>query len=299
MGKIMEIDFLKYRKIFFLVSGVLVLGSIVSLAVFGLKLGIDFTGGSILEVVYEETRPSNQEIKDNLADFDLGEVLIQSTGEKGVILRMKEVSEDTHQEILGKMGEGKKLEEIRFEAIGPVIGEETKQKTKLVIVLALVSILLYVTFAFRKVSRPIKSWQYGIATLIALFHDVLIPIGIFAVLGRFYGVEISVPIITALLTVFGYSVNDTVVVFDRIRENLIKKNLPFKEAVNQSLNQTISRSVSTSLTTLFVLSAIFFFGGYTLRYFSLALILGIILGTYSSICLASPILVSWLKWKKP
>ncbi len=295
----MEINFLKYRKIFFLISGILVLGSIISLGVFGLKLGIDFTGGSILEVAYEETRPSNQEIKDNLADLDLGEILIQPTGENGVILRLKEISEDTHQEILGELRESRKLEEIRFETIGPVIGREVKQKTKLVIVLALVSILFYVTFAFQRVSRPVKSWQYGIATLIALFHDVLVPIGVFAVLGKIYGVEISVPIITALLTVFGYSVNDTVVVFDRIRENLLKKNLPFKEAVNRSLNQTLSRSVSTSLTTLFVLLAIFFFGGYTLRYFSLALILGIALGTYSSICLASPILVSWLKWKKP
>jgi preprotein translocase subunit SecF len=295
----MEIDFLKYRKVFFLVSGILVLGSIIFLAAFGLKFGIDFTGGSILEVEYRESRPSNQEVKDDLAGLDLGEILIQPTGGKGVILRMRETSEDTHQEVLRRLRGDKELEEVRFEAIGPVIGQEVKEKTKLVIILALVSILLYVTFAFRGVSRPVRSWQYGIATLVALFHDVLIPIGVFAVLGRFYSVEISVPIITALLTVFGYSVNDTVVVFDRIRENLLKKNLPFKEAVNESLNQTLSRSVSTSLTTLFVLSAIFFFGGYTLRYFSLALILGIALGTYSSVCLASPILVSWLKWKKP
>ena len=295
----MEIDFLKYRKIYFIFSGILVLGSIIALAVFGLKLGIDFTGGSILEINYEEARPSNQEIDSQLAGLDLGEILVQPTGEKGVILRMKEIPEDTHQEVINKLEENRKLEEIRFEAIGPIIGQETKEKTRLVIILALVSILLYVTFAFRGVSRPVKSWQYGIATLIALFHDVLIPVGLFAVLGKFYGVEISVPIITALLTVFGYSVNDTVVVFDRIRENLIKKNLPFEEAVNQSLNQTLSRSISTSLTTLFVLLAIFFFGGYTLRFFSLALILGISLGTYSSICLASPILVSWLEWKKP
>jgi len=294
----MNFNFLKYHKIYFIISGILVLGSIISLAAFGLRLGIDFTGGSILEIRYEEVKPSNQEIKDSLSDLDLGEILIQPAGEKGVIFRMKEISENDHQEILQRLRENKKLEEIRFEAIGPVIGGEIKQKTKVVMILALVSILLYVTFAFRKVSGPIKSWQYGIATLIALFHDVLIPIGIFAVLGRFYMVEISVPIVTALLTVFGYSVNDTVVVFDRIRENLSKKNLPFKEAVNESLNQNLSRSISTSLTTLFVLLAIFFLGGDTLKYFSLALILGIALGTYSSICLASPILTSWLKWKK-
>ena len=295
---VMEINFIKYRKIYFIISGILILGSIISLMVFGLKLGIDFVGGSILEIEYRDSRPSNREIEDKLSDLDLAEIHIQPTGEKGAIFRMKEISEDTHQEILGRLRENKELEEIRFETIGPVIGREVKQKTKVVLILALVSILLYITFAFRRVSRPIKSWQFGIATLIALFHDVLIPIGIFSILGKFYMIEISLPIVTALLTVFGYSVNDTVVVFDRIRENLLKKNLAFEQTVNVSLNQTLSRSISTSLTTLFVLLAIFFFGGETLRYFSLALILGIVLGTYSSMCLASPLLVSWLKHKK-
>lgn len=294
----MEINFIKYRKIYFTISSILILGSIISLIVFGLKLGIDFVGGSILEIEYRDSRPSNQEIRDKLSDLGLAEIHIQPTGERGAIVRMKEISEDTHQQILGSLRENKELEEIRFESIGPAIGREVKQKTKAVLVLALVSILLYITFAFRRVSQPIKSWQYGIATLIALFHDVLIPIGIFAILGKFYMIEISLPIVTALLTVFGYSVNDTVVVFDRIRENLLKKNLAFEQTVNESLNQTLSRSINTSLTTLFVLLAIFFFGGETLRYFSLALILGIALGTYSSIFLASPLLVSWLKHKK-
>jgi len=294
----MNFNFLKYRKIYFTISGILVLGSIISLSFFGLRLGVDFIGGSILEVEYRESAPSSQEIKESLSEFDLGEFFIQFTGEKGIILRMKEISESNHQEILQRLREKGELEESRFENIGPVIGEEVKEKTKIVIILALISILLYVTFAFRGISKPMKSWQYGIATLFALFHDVLIPIGVFSILGKFFMVEVSVPIITALLTVFGYSVNDTVVVFDRIRENLLKKNLPFEESINESLNQNLSRSISTSLTTLFVLLAIFFFGGETLIFFSLALILGIVLGTYSSICLASPILVSWLRWKK-
>jgi preprotein translocase subunit SecF len=291
----MEINFLKYKKIYFAISGILILISVVALGLFGLKLGIDFTGGSILEVEYKEDRLANQEIEGRLSDLELGEIQVQPTGEKGVIIRMKDISEETHQEILTKMGGENVLEEIRFETIGPVIGQEVKEKTKIVIILAILSILVYVTFAFRKVSQPVRSWQYGIATIIALAHDVFIPIGIFAILGKFYSVEISIPIITALLTVFGYSVNDTVVVFDRIRENLMKKSISFEEAVNQSLNQNLSRSVSTSLTTLFVLLAIFFFGGYTLTFFSLALILGVVLGTYSSICLAAPILVVWLK----
>ncbi len=294
----MTIPFLKCRKFYFIFSGILILASLVCLIIFGLKPGIDFTGGSILEIEYQTERPSNQEIKETLSGLDLGEISIQPTGEKGVILRMRDISEDTHQEILQKLSENNQLEEGRFESIGPVIGRELKQKTKIVIILSLLAIVLYIAWAFRKISRPIPSWQYGIASLIALSHDVLIPIGIFSVLGRFYGVQITIPVITALLTVLGYSINNTVVVFDRIRENLLKHAGTYQEIVNNSLNQTLTRSINTSLTTLFVLAAIFFFGGATLKYFALALILGIICGTYSSMFLASPILVSWLRWRK-
>jgi preprotein translocase subunit SecF len=291
----MNFNFLKYKKIYFIFSGTLILASLICLIVFGLKPGIDFTGGSILEIEYTEERPSNQEIKETLSDLDLGEVLVQPTEEKGVILKMKDIPEDTHQEILEKLKENKELEERRFESIGPVIGQELKEKTKIVIILSLLTIVLYIAWAFRKISQPIPSWQYGVSSLLALFHDVLIPIGIFSALGKFYGVQITIPVITALLAVLGYSINNTVVVFDRIRENLLKQAGTYQEIVNNSLNQTLTRSINTSLTTLFVLVAIFFLGGETLKYFALALILGIIAGTYSSIFLASPILVAWLR----
>jgi preprotein translocase subunit SecF len=297
-GNKMSLNFLKYKKIYFIFSTILILASFSFLIVFGLKPGIDFTGGSILEIEYTEERPSNQEIKETLSDFDLGEVLVQPTEERGIILKMKDISEDTHQEILEKLKENKELEERRFESIGPVIGQELKEKTKIVIILSLLAIVLYIAWAFRKISRPIPSWQYGIASLLALFHDVLIPISIFSVLGKFYGVQITIPVITALLTVLGYSINNTVVVFDRIRENLLKQAGTYQEIVNNSLNQTLTRSINTSLTTLFVLVAIFFLGGVTLKYFALALILGIVAGTYSSIFLASPVLVAWLIWRK-
>lgn len=292
----MVFDFLKHRKIYFIFSGILILGSIVSLAKFGLKPGIDFTGGSILEVDYNPpaTRPSNDTIKNALTELDLGEIYVQPTGEKGVILRMKDIDQATHQQVLEKL-EG--AEELRFESIGPTIGQELKGKTKMVIVLSLLAIVLYIAFAFRRISRPVRSWQYGIASLLALFHDVLIPIGILSILGSLYGVQITIPVIVALLTVLGYSINNTVVVFDRIRENLLKRVGTYEETVNNSLNQTLTRSLNTSLTTLFVLLAIFLLGGETLKYFALTLILGIVAGTYSSIFLASPILVSWLRWR--
>ena len=291
----MQISFLKYKKIYFIFSGILILASLLCLIVFGLKPGIDFTGGSILEIEYIEERPSNQEIKETLSGLDLGEVLVQPTEERGAILKMKDIPEDAHQEVLEKLKENKELEERRFESIGPVIGQELKQKTKIAIVLSLMAIVLYIAWAFRKISRPLPSWQYGIASLIVLFQDVFIPIVIFSVLGKLYGVQITIPVIAALLTVLGYSINNVVVVFDRIRENLLKHVGTYQEIVNNSLNQTLTRSINTSLTTLFVLVAIFFLGGETLKYFALALIIGIAVGTYSSIFITSPLIVIWQK----
>ena len=291
-------NFTRYRKIYFIFSGLLIITAIVFLAVFGLKLGIDFTGGSILELEYQNERPANQEIRENLEELDLGTVQVQPTGEKGVILRMKDISEQTHQQVLSQLRKEGGIEEMRFELIGPTIGEELKSKTKIVTLVVLLSIVIYIALAFRRVQRPLRSWQYGIASLVALFHDTLIPLGVFAFLGRFYGVEITIPVITALLAVLGYSINNTVVVFDRIRENLFKGGESYEEVVDRSLTQTLSRQVNTSLTTLFVVTAIFFFGGETLKYFSLTLIVGIIAGTYSSIFLAGPFLVSWLRGRR-
>ena len=300
----------KYRRIYFTFTGLLVIASIVALAVYGLKAGIDFSGGTIMELEYQEQRPSIDEIRTQLSDFDLGEFIIQPTGEKGFIFRMQHIDESIHQDILGKLS-GKEtiqsdaglvfdtvrvpISETRFESIGPVIGTELKQKTSLVTIAVLLSMIVYIALAFRRVQRPLKSWQYGITSVLALFHDILIPLGVFAVLGNFYGVEVTIPIITALLAVLGYSINNTVVVFDRIRENLSRRHEDFEEIVDISLRETLSRQINTSLTTLFVAGAIFFLGGATLQYFALALLLGIIAGTYSSIFLAGPILVSWYK----
>ncbi|RLC35270.1 MAG: protein translocase subunit SecF [Candidatus Nealsonbacteria bacterium] len=294
----MSFNFIRYSKIYFTFSGILILGSLVSLFVFGLNPGIDFTGGSIMELHYQGSRPEVSAVRESLSEF--GPVYVQTTGDKGLIIRMKDIPEETHQQILQILSDGYQVEERRFESIGPVIGRELKEKTKLLIAVALFSVVFYVALAFRKVQRPIASWQYGIVSLVALFHDVLIPIGVFSVLGKLYGVQITIPVVAALLTILGYSINDTVVVFDRIRENLIKRvGVTFEETVNKSLNQTVARSINTSLTTLLVLLAIYFFGGATLQYFALALIIGILAGTYSSIFLASPLLVFYLtRFKK-
>lgn len=291
-------NIVKYSKVYFVFSGFLILASVIFLAIWGLKFGVDFTGGSLLEVDFIGERPSvlelREEIKPKLdTDFNLQEV-----GEKGIILRAKNITEEQHQEIILIFGGEEKVIEKRFEMIGSVVGKELRKSTIVALILAFFFITIYVAAAFRKVSKPIPSWQYGIAALIALFHDILITCGVFAVLGKFWGIEVNVAFAAALLTILGYSINDTIVIFDRVREHLIKENDIFGNIVNISLTETFARSLFTSVTTLLPLLAILFFGGETLFPFVLALIIGIILGTYSSIFVAPPVLYSWMRLKE-
>ena len=293
----MEFNFTKYSKVYYAISGILIIASIVSLFVFGLKFGIEFAGGSNMELEFQNARPSNEAIQNALKSFSLGDITVQPTGSTGAILEFKGVDEATHQQILAELNKVAPVMEKSFQYIGPSIGQELRNKTELAIILALVAITLYIAFAFRKVSKPVASWKYGLTSLIALFHDVLVPIGIFSVLGHLYNVEITVPIVAALLTILGFSVHDTIVIFDRIRENILRRGMgQFEETVNWSLNQTLGRSISTVLTVEFVLISLYFLGGQTLKYFALTLIIGITSGAYSSIFIASPLLVSWYKF---
>jgi len=284
-------EIVKYRKIYLSLSIVLILVSLLSLVFWGLKLGIDFTGGTLVELEFSSSRLTGQEIQERLSDLELGNINIQTTGDQGVILKLKEINENTHQLILQKLSYP---EEKRFESIGPLIGEELKSKALWAIGVALVVIILYIAWAFRKVSRPVASWQYGLVAIIALFHDIFITLGFFSVLTHFKEIEMGLPFVAAFLTILGYSVNNSIVIFDRARENLLKTNwTDFSQIINQSINQSITRCLNTSLTTLLVLLAIFFLGGQSIKYFSLALVTGIIVGTYSSIFITGPLLVIW------
>jgi preprotein translocase subunit SecF len=290
-----HMDFIKYRKIFYIIAVIIVIGSLVSLFSFGLKMGVDFTGGSILEVAYQNERPANQIIQEKLNGFNLGSLTIQPTGQSGVIIRMENIKEEIHQQILVKLSEIGSLEEKSFESVGPTVGRELANKTLVILALSLLSMMIYIAIAFSGVSRIVPSWKYGVTSALMLLHDVLVPLGVFAILGKFYGVQMTTPVVVALLSVVGYAINNVVVVFDRIRENLVKKsNLSFTETVNFAIHQTLSRQINTSLTILFPLFFIFFIGGDTLKYFALAIILGLLAGLYSSIFLAGQILVTWL-----
>jgi len=279
-------------KIFLAISGVLIFTSITSLIIFGLKPGIDFTGGTMMKVEYQGDRPTVSEIQNKLKDLNLGDITIQLVEERGVILKFKVVDEETHQKILKSLGQ---VQEISFESIGPTIGQELINKARWAVILAVAAILIYVAWSFRKLSRLIKkgeSWRYGLGAILALIHDVLVMLGLFAILGHFKGVEVNTSFIIALLTVLGYSVNDTIVVYDRIRENFLFYGGEKTETIiNRSLNETIIRSLNTTLTTLLALLAIFFFGGETIKYFSLAMIVGIATGAWSSISIATPFLL--------
>ncbi|MBU0670841.1 protein translocase subunit SecF [Patescibacteria group bacterium] len=284
-------NIIKHRKIWFSISMALITITIIAAIAYGFNLGIDFTGGSLLQIKYEGERPSTEEINTQLSEVpDLGEVNVQTTGDDGFILKMGFISNEQRQEVLYQLTGAT---EESFESIGPVIGEELKRKSWVAILLVLIGIVLYLSWAFRGVSKgPVPSWWYGISALGALAHDVIITLGVFLIIGHFFGVELNIMFITAILTVLGYSVNDTIVVFDRIREGLKTSTKDtFVEVVNEAVNHTITRSLNTSLTTLFVLAALFLFGGETIKYFVLALMIGIITGTYSSIFIASPLLL--------
>jgi preprotein translocase subunit SecF len=279
------------RKIWFSLSGLLVVLSIAALSLWGINLGIDFTGGSSLEVTFEGERPGVVEIQQRLSDLNLGNLVVKPVDNDGMILRFQETEEQVHQQVMEKLGAGAVQE--RFDSVGPSIGDELKRKSFYAVAAVLVAIIAYIAWAFRKVSRPVASWKYGMTAIIALFHDAIIVLGAFAVLGHFMDIEINTAFIAAILTVLGYSVNDSIVVFDRIRENLPYSEQDFEGTIDTSVNQTITRSLYTSATTTLVLVSILILGGPTITGFVAALLVGILIGTYSSIFLASPLLVMW------
>lgn len=300
------------------------LGSLLVILQFGIPFGIDFTGGALTEVVYEEA-PSQVTVETALNPLGLGSYslreTVSDTGADGYIVRTRDLDEAERVEIdaaLVALGEGGEV--VRFTSIGPVIGQELASKAVWAIAGVSLIIIFYVAFAFAGVSYPVGSWVYGGITIVALLHDVIIPAAVMTLLGVFLGIEADVLFVMALLAVLGYSVNDTIVVFDRVRENLKQNRTektvtvvstdgfereeteyeltkPFAEIVGEAVNQTIVRSINTSVTTALALVALYFFGGEVTKTFTLILLAGVVAGTYSSICLANPLLVAYADWK--
>ncbi len=292
-----------HRKIFYIIATVLMAGSLLAMFTWGFNPGIDFKGGSILEVSYQTTRPEIATLNQALAPLSLDQS-IRPTGELGYIIRLKSITEPERVLLMKAITPNVATtpEVKRFDSIGPLLGREALSKSLVSIILVLLAIVIFITFAFRKVSEPVASWKYGLITVFALFHDVLVPTGVFVALGHFAGFEIDTLFVTALLVILGFSVHDTIVVFDRVRENLklahanhTKKS--FEEIVGDSISQTFIRSINTSLTTLLALAVLYFIGPEVTKHFSLALLVGITAGTYSSIFIGSPLLVTVEKWQ--
>lgn len=281
---------IKYKKIFVLISVVLVSLSIFSMIFFGLKFGIDFKGGSLLEIKYTELRPTQAEIEEAIKPLDLGSTVVQPMGEKGFSIKTRDITLEEKDAIMSALGD--KAEELNFNSIGPSVGAELVRKSIISFVLVVLGIIFWIAFSFRKVSKPVSSWKYGLIAIVALIHDVVIPSGILAFLGYLYGVEIDTLFVVAILTILGLSVSDTIVVFDRIRENIrIGHFKTFEETVGRSLDQVYTRSLATSFTVIVVLLALVFFGPLSTKFFAIILTIGMFFGTYSSIFLASPLLV--------
>lgn len=295
------LNVIRNKKWFLGFSGILVFLSFLSVAIFGFRQGIDLRGGTRWQITMASDGITIGELKEAiLSAADFSEVNIRSGERNSFVVRLPDMSEETHQKILNVIVE--KFTNVRedgFSSVGPAIGSELRRKSMWAVAIVLLAISAYIALAFRKVSEPVRPWKYGVVTLITLLHDVIIPAGLMAVLGRLKGIEIDTNFIVALLVVMGFSVHDTIVVFDRIRENLILgrggKNRDLKEVINFSVNETAARSVNTSLTLILVLLALIFVGPASLFYFVLTMLVGTIFGTYSSIFVASPLLYLFQK----
>lgn len=299
----------KYRYLYFILPAILVLCSVVSIFVFGLKPGVDLKGGALLEVSYQEGRPLIEEVEAQLKNLNLGEIRVQPTGETGYLVRTQTLTGEEKTRLIESITFEKSIKEERFTSIGATIGDELRAKGWIAIFFVSLAVVLYIAFVFRNVSDAeattqtgVASWKYGLIAILTLLHDIILPTGLFAFLGYTRGAEVDSLFIVALLTILGISINDTIVVFDRIRENLRKnqeKNRTerFEDVVGRSMDETTARSLNTSLTVVIALIILFFFGPESTRNLALTLTVGMIAGTYSSIFLASPMLVELDKWQ--
>lgn len=290
----MKLDIIGRRYWYFLLSVILILPGVIALAAWGLPLAIDFTGGSLLEVRFEMgQRPDTEAVVNLYEEHGIGDALAQRVGDQDISVRSSTIDENLQSQLVQEMGEryNSEVTVLRFETVGPSIGSEVAERASGAVGLATIGMLAYITLAFRGVDH---AFRYGLAAVLAMLHDVALVVGAAAILGHFFGWEVDALFLTAVLTVIGYSVLDSIVVFDRIRENEgIYRRLSYERLVNHSVIQTVDRSLNTQLTVAFTLLALLLLGGVTTRHFVAYLLIGILSGTYSSIFFASPLLVVW------
>lgn len=290
------------RNIFFSLAGIILAASVAAIAFFGMPLSIDFTGGSLVEVAYEAERPALATLQERVSEAGIRDASVRESGERGVIVRARTLAPEEYTALISSLSSGgaESVQELRFNSIGPSLGTELATKALYALGAVILAIVLYITWAFRKVSRPLSSFVYGGIVVLILIHDVLVPAGFYALYAHFTGAQVDTLFVVAILAILGYSVNDTIVIFDRIRERL-KKNEEteteeaFEEVVGHSIVDTLGRSINTSLTVVLALLALLIVGNAATFNFTVVLLAGVVAGTYSSVLVAAPLLIPLAK----
>lgn len=290
-----------HRTVYFWITGLILAAALGAILIYGLPLGIDFTGGSLMQVSYEGTRPALSAVTEQVKTISLGTVSVRASGASAVSIRTRTMTPEEHNAVLAVLSRDVRATELSYASVGPALGSQFANKALWALGAVALAIILYIAFAFRRVSRPVPSWGYGLTVLSILIHDLIIPAGFFAILAHFTGVEVDALFVIALLALLGYSVNDTIVIFDRIREHLARNERennkePFEQTVGKSISETLTRSINTSLTVVLALLVLVLLGASATRDFALVMLVGVVAGTYSSILLAAPLLIPLSRW---
>ena len=292
---------INHRKFFFWLTGLILAAAVGAILAYGLPLGIDFTGGSLMEVSYANTRPALAAIQTQIAAVPLGAVSVRAVGDNDISLRMRTMTPAEHAAVLSALSVQASTTELSYTSVGPALGSQFANKALWAIFAVILVIVLYIAFAFRKVSRPVPGWGYGITVVAMLAIDIIVPTGFYAAYAHFTGAEVDSLFVVALLSLLGYCVNDVIVIFDRVRENLAKNSRtnskePFEETIGKSIAETMTRSINTSLTVVLALLALIYFGAESTRTFALVMLVGVAAGTFSSIARSAPLLIPIAKW---
>ncbi len=292
---------IKHRSLFFWITGIILAASLGAIATYGLPLGLDFTGGSLMQVSYKDGRPPLSVIQEQITPVSLGAVSVRTVGEDAIAIRSRALTPVEHESVLSALSVTANTTELSYTSVGPALGSQFTNKALWAILAVVIVIVLYIAFAFRKVSRPVPGWGYGITVVAMLAIDIIVPTGFFAAFAHFTGAEVDSLFIVALLSLLGYCVNDIIVIFDRIREHLAKNERmnnkeSFEDTIGKSIDETMTRSINTALTVVLALLALIYFGADTTRNFALVMLVGVVAGTFSSICRSAPLLIPIAKW---
>lgn len=292
---------IRHRALFFWITGLILAGAIAAIVFFGLPLGIDFTGGSLIQLDYPHGRPAISAVQQEVSAAGIANASVRAAGNTGVAIRMRTLTPVEHTAVIATLSANASTTELAYTGVGPALGSQFGNKALWAILAVAFVIILYIAWAFRKVSRPVPSWGYGVAVVAMLAIDLIVPTGFYAVLCHYTGAEVDSLFVVALLALLGYCVNDVIVIFDRIREHLArneKANIKesFEDTIGKSINETMTRSINTALTVALALLSLIFLGAPATRDFALVMLVGVVIGTFSSICRSAPLLIPLAKW---